>query len=596
MNTVLDVLLLRRARLEYVSPPICISDFSSSGTPVIVLEPIEPLSSPSGLVWGKSGRGRFLQWAVYPGVICFSIYHRVDNNPNSPFNLISECVDPNVIAVCEIGTYQLSANTPAGETALSDPVAVPGGSYVFLPLPQYPGQLSCNLYHNGVKIWAGFNGGAFQVCDDMGVDDCFAISAITPDGATDLSDPLCISVDDCPAQVCDSGEIWNFVACDCLPCDAQVCPWGEHWDAALCECVLDPVPPCAGFIDMLDVKRMYALSYSGQAIAGWNYDDTLYRYVNRVLTPTGVGSAPTVSYVTPAGIIAGDAWTPDSVNYYGFSLDSLPVTLVGPGDPTAASFTTRGQDLNGNFVFYDEKSLLPDYGLYVYSKLGLQLWSNVGAWAFAPRGCMSPAGSIIYSDDEIAVGGGHYEVTLKLRTLSGTTHSLLQINETLSHVANTSDHWAIACNTWADLVPDLYYWDGATFSLAVAGTGGITAWAINDHDIVAAADSTDGPFVWSPTLGFLSLGMPVGATSVSWMAITNSSIVIMQTDNGCWYYDGGSWYDWLATIPTGATLWSSLIESYGANVDGFCYGLGVYDGGVQYFAATGCPADVILYP
>lgn len=129
MNSVIEVLYLRRPRLEYVSPPICEFDFSSSGGPIISLETIGQLLAPSGFI--LSGRGRFvLSWTNYPGAICYTVYKAVDpNNPFGEYVVVAECIeDPSInLEPNGPGCYRVSAITEHGETQLSDPICGVGG-------------------------------------------------------------------------------------------------------------------------------------------------------------------------------------------------------------------------------------------------------------------------------------------------------------------------------------------------------------------------------------------------------------------------------------------------------------------------------------
>jgi hypothetical protein len=134
MNSVTEVLFLRRPRLEYVAPPVCEFDFSSTGGPVITLDALAQLTSPTGFVLG--GRGRFhLSWNRYPGAICYTVYKAVDpNNPFGEYVIVAECIpDPEINLEPEgPGCYRVSAITPHGETALSEPICGVGSCpYIF---------------------------------------------------------------------------------------------------------------------------------------------------------------------------------------------------------------------------------------------------------------------------------------------------------------------------------------------------------------------------------------------------------------------------------------------------------------------------------
>lgn len=126
MNSVIDTLFLRRPKLEYISPPVCEFDFSSSGSPIIVLEDINKRRAPSGLVLGGVGNFR-LSWDTYPGALCFSVYKAIDElDPFGDYELIAECISDNFIDLDDFGPghYRVSAITLDGESDLSPPIEV----------------------------------------------------------------------------------------------------------------------------------------------------------------------------------------------------------------------------------------------------------------------------------------------------------------------------------------------------------------------------------------------------------------------------------------------------------------------------------------
>jgi hypothetical protein len=125
VTSVLDVLFLRRPVIEYVSPAICEVDFSSSGGPVIVLDPISRLLGPTGLVLGADGHTHRLAWNNYPGALCYSVYKLVDElDPFGPYQLIAECITDNFIDLDDPGHYRITVITPDGESPFSDPYDV----------------------------------------------------------------------------------------------------------------------------------------------------------------------------------------------------------------------------------------------------------------------------------------------------------------------------------------------------------------------------------------------------------------------------------------------------------------------------------------
>ena len=124
MNNTIDLLHLRRPKLDYISPPVCEVAFSASGV-VIVLNPISPPNFPTGLI--LSGIGNFrLSWNSYPGALCYSVYKATDpNNPeSSSYVIVLECIQSNFADLEQFGSgcYRVSAITLDGETPLSPPI------------------------------------------------------------------------------------------------------------------------------------------------------------------------------------------------------------------------------------------------------------------------------------------------------------------------------------------------------------------------------------------------------------------------------------------------------------------------------------------
>lgn len=196
MNTVIDTLFLRRPKIDYLSPPVCEAIFSNSGSPVIILPDIAHTPGPTGLVIG--GRGKFtLRWNAYPGALCYNVYSQIN------FDFSLACSDQHVIAAG--AQYAILAECQQGTS---------------IDLPQ-PG--------------------------------CYRITAITPDGESELSAAVCTC--DCPNCVCPDGTTFYPDFNECL-CSPQSCPSGQVWDPIICECVgcgsqhcppsffPDPLNPC----------------------------------------------------------------------------------------------------------------------------------------------------------------------------------------------------------------------------------------------------------------------------------------------------------------------------------------------------------------
>lgn len=131
MNSVWDILYLRRMSIDYVSPPICEVIFSGSSNPVIILSNFQR-GKVTGLVLGGFSGFR-LSWNAFPGAICYSIYFIGGDNVAV---LLAECVQPDY----ELpnpgpgpGNLVVTPITPdEGEGEPSDPIPypAPGGGGV----------------------------------------------------------------------------------------------------------------------------------------------------------------------------------------------------------------------------------------------------------------------------------------------------------------------------------------------------------------------------------------------------------------------------------------------------------------------------------
>jgi hypothetical protein len=97
MNSIaLDILHTRRPVLNYVSPAICDAIFSSSSFPTLVLEAIPKKPGITGARAFYAEGGFRLQWNVYPGAICYTVYKVNDaTDPFGEYSIIAECIsDP----------------------------------------------------------------------------------------------------------------------------------------------------------------------------------------------------------------------------------------------------------------------------------------------------------------------------------------------------------------------------------------------------------------------------------------------------------------------------------------------------------------------
>src|SRR6266545_2351324 len=97
MNSVLDLLYLRRPKLEYVCPPICdyLVPASGSGSS-LMMEAVTPAHKPTGLVFDCATRR--IGWDRSSGVscdpaLCFTVYF--SDSQDGSYGIVSECITDN---------------------------------------------------------------------------------------------------------------------------------------------------------------------------------------------------------------------------------------------------------------------------------------------------------------------------------------------------------------------------------------------------------------------------------------------------------------------------------------------------------------------
>lgn len=143
----LDFLLLRRPRLDYISPPICEVFFSSTGV-VIELEPFAS-STITGLALGGTGGGNLI-WDVFPEAVCYNIYK--ESGTPEIYDLVLECVPgPDIPFPNPPGCYKVSAITSSGETDLSDPFCISPVLPTVLTLPAEDVEMTTAVLNGAVN-------------------------------------------------------------------------------------------------------------------------------------------------------------------------------------------------------------------------------------------------------------------------------------------------------------------------------------------------------------------------------------------------------------------------------------------------------------
>lgn len=199
MSTVLDVLLLRRVRLDYVSPPICV--VSGSGVSIMV-EPVIGPPAPTGMQFGGECT-RFLTWDLAPEANCTVLYKA--QNPQDPLTsyiLEADCLAPGQMSMCSEGWWQYTTLTPDGtESDPSDPILVPvgvGRGTMDIVLPT--GAVRVNIYRNEDPnnefgtyrlVFTTTSTTIFEVCDENGL---YKLQNVSENGSSDLSAPIAHSM------------------------------------------------------------------------------------------------------------------------------------------------------------------------------------------------------------------------------------------------------------------------------------------------------------------------------------------------------------------------------------------------------------------
>jgi hypothetical protein len=249
VNAVLDVLKLRRVKLDYISPPVCPGLTSSSGSGSSIF--VEANNGPAKPA-RPSSNGRFLTWTLPAGGVCTNFYQ--PQNPfdsEGPYVLVSECVPANTAIVCSPGWWYVTTTDSFGvESTPSVSIFSSGEGKVSLTIPHRPGDTSFSLFKNPdpihpagpytkVLFSADFN--AEEVCTANG---CGKIQTISGEGASAVSDPACVNSEPCLVMPCSPGMVWDPVLCSCVNCPEQPCSPGLIWDPVACSCVPCPVLPC----------------------------------------------------------------------------------------------------------------------------------------------------------------------------------------------------------------------------------------------------------------------------------------------------------------------------------------------------------------
>ena len=367
MNIILDVLQLRRVKLDYISPPICLALFSgaSGSGSSIMMDYVMPEAPTNLELVGQCAR--FLVWEPAHGEACVSLYRAAGpGTDTTTFEFVSECVPEGYVQVVTSGWWKYTFTDAGGtESAASDPLLADGVTPLRFPVARPSDAPWFNLYKDPV---AGATPGEFELVlstDKLGAIEvwepsrCYRLQALTSAGVSELSEPTC----------------WDPLL-DC--CLSPGCPVDYYYDKALCSCVRgslisDILCPGAACINQ---------EYSSQVILVGGSPPVLWELISGELPPgltlhTGLFSG----YSAP---ITG---TPTAGGYYTFTVKATTsdpdhlyktcilgvistTTLVLPDATidTPYSYQLEGTGGVGPYTFTDESPPFDGhYGDYHYS-------------------------------------------------------------------------------------------------------------------------------------------------------------------------------------------------------------------------------------
>ena len=223
MNEVLDVILLRRPMLYYVSPPVCPVTMSGSGSG-IMFEAVYGPTPPTG-VRLEGQCNRFVVWDPYPNLVAMSLYGVPDSSQMfGGYLSLVDGVPLWAVSVSSPGWWRATSVTYEGvESAPGETVLSPGGGWVSVPVPFVIGPAKINLYKNPDPtnkagtyelVLSTASNGAIEIGDPTG---CYRLQAITADGASELSTPVCRDalLNCCPPVPCADLYSWDSTQCSC---------------------------------------------------------------------------------------------------------------------------------------------------------------------------------------------------------------------------------------------------------------------------------------------------------------------------------------------------------------------------------------------
>jgi hypothetical protein len=222
----LKVITGRRFPIEYIAPPVCEGEFSSTGSPFISLLPIIKESIDTLEVTFQDGVFTF-SWDSVPGALCYTVWKETET---AEWEIVAECIDPNEWETNEEGCYKVTVISEEGSSSLED-----------APKKCTTTAFSCPTF--SVLLPA-------SVSAAQGVDVTFTVTAATTTPPADLvytwkKDGTIILT-----EVLASGTPSSIVKADVTPADdgtysVEVTVVGKDCAPIVSSCVLtvDPTPP-----------------------------------------------------------------------------------------------------------------------------------------------------------------------------------------------------------------------------------------------------------------------------------------------------------------------------------------------------------------
>lgn len=630
MNAVIEVLYLRRPRLEYISPPVCEFDFSSSGGPVVVLDALGRLLAPTGFVVG--GRGRFtLSWNNYPGALCYTVYKAVDsNNPFGEYVVVAECIpDPNINLEPEgEGCYRVSAITENGESELSDPICSVGSCPFITSGANPPDQvldagdtitLSTTIHNQGLaSSYHWFKDGVFTYDTTATTQEILEITPAAPehsgtyvlvinegdDSCEDVSDPATVTVNSGPPCTPDI-QVVGFLLAQDMGSDGTLIGTSDlnrpfyHRNGVSqdirTEVDSSPITASqagttvlasADFFSAADVNKVIVFSTSEQA------------RITAFISPIQVT-------VTPSQIVAS-------------------TTFVLRGN-TLGGATGFGFVANGNGILGGIEEL---FGTAVFHAFWLNLSTNeirdLGA-DYSPV-ALAEDGFMLLQDQTGSGASVLYDPGAQTFTVLpdlglGSTARTMNDNHQAGVACGFPAAGSHACRIDAGVLTDIhpaealtqasepsdinasgfivgFYTDPVTFdvrtfvnsggaSLDIGNvTGNIEGLAVNNSGIVVGyadtAPTITQAFFWTSGGGIQIIPQLGGTTEGEAAAINSDGWIVGDMNNVAFLYRDGVTNDLMDLIP-GGTLWSALFSADFINDEGQISGFGIYDGNFTRF-------------